>query len=186
MKQVTRIFVCGNSNATPGIAWCFPGDHNCNNYCNHDHSKPMPDSPKTYDTIIWEEKDMWQDVINILAEWIPREGGPTIFEHLMSLYEIKEKPTTHDIHEGRFSPMQLKMLASRGWDCRHMPPSKPVHFGWNTVEVIQDGKIRENYTAPVNVDPDDASYDTRETIYLYKTFDDFLNHHPESKSTRII
>lgn len=91
MKQVTRSFVCGNSNATPGIAWCFPGDANCNNYCNFNHSKPMPDSPKHFDTIVWEEKDMWQDVITLCAEFMPTEETPNIFELLMSKYIIKEK-----------------------------------------------------------------------------------------------
>lgn len=51
----------------------------------------MAPSPKKFDTIIWEEKDMWQDVIDTLAEWIPTEGGPTIFEHLIKKYSIKEK-----------------------------------------------------------------------------------------------
>ncbi len=26
---------------------CWPGDANCNNYCNHDQSTPMADSPPT-------------------------------------------------------------------------------------------------------------------------------------------
>lgn len=92
MRQVTRSFVCGNSNATPGIAWCFPGDENCNNYCNHDHSKPMPDAPKSFDTIEWEEKDIWADVITLLAEYIPTEGGPTVYDLLMGKYNISLKP----------------------------------------------------------------------------------------------
>lgn len=90
MKQVTKFFICGNENATPGIAWCFAGDKNCNNYCNHDHSKPMPDAPKSFDTIIWEEKDMWVDVINLIAQYNPQTGGPTIYEELKKKYTIKE------------------------------------------------------------------------------------------------
>lgn len=91
MKQVTRSFVCGNSNATPGIAWCFAGDENCNNYCNHDHSKPMPDSPKTFDTIEWEPVDIWQDVIMLIAEYVPKQGGPTVYDELMAKYNISLK-----------------------------------------------------------------------------------------------
>ena len=91
MLQVTRSFVCGNANATPGIAWCFPGDQNCNNYCNYDHSKPMPDAPKTFDTIVWEERDMWMDVIELIAAYVPKEEGPTIFEELMTKYKIDQK-----------------------------------------------------------------------------------------------
>ena len=33
-------YVCGVS--------CFPNDKNCNNYCNADHSKKMPDDPMFY------------------------------------------------------------------------------------------------------------------------------------------
>lgn len=91
MKQVTRYFVCGNKNATPGIAWCFPGDSNCNNYCNYDHSKPMADAPKSFDTIVWEEKDMWEDAITLIAEYVPTLGGPTIFQELMAKYNITQK-----------------------------------------------------------------------------------------------
>lgn len=91
MKQVTKSFVCGNNNATPGIAWCFPGDENCNNYCNHDHSKPMPHCPKYFDTIIWEEKDMWQDILTIFAEWVPTEEKPNIFDELIRKYKIEQR-----------------------------------------------------------------------------------------------
>jgi hypothetical protein len=51
----------------------------------------MPDSPKTFETIIWEEKDMWQDVLTIFAEWVPSEAEPSIFDYLMKKYTIKEK-----------------------------------------------------------------------------------------------
>jgi len=98
MKTVTKSFICGNENAVPGIAWCFPGDKNCNNYCNHDHSKPMADAPKRYETIVWEEKDMWQDIITILAEWIPTEENPSIFDYLMKRYEIKLKLTGEELN----------------------------------------------------------------------------------------
>lgn len=91
MKQVTRSFVCGNNNATPGVSWCFPGDKNCNNYCNHDHSKPMADAPKGFDTIEWEEKDMWHDVITLIAEYVPKVDGPSVFEELMTKYKIEIK-----------------------------------------------------------------------------------------------
>lgn len=91
MKQVTKSFVCGNANATPGIAWCFPGDKNCNNYCNFDHSRPMADAPKSFDAIEWEEKDMWQDVIILIAEYVPKPGAPTVYDQLMAKYKISEK-----------------------------------------------------------------------------------------------
>lgn len=35
--MVQKIMICGID--------CHPGDSNCNNYCNHDPSKPMPNSP---------------------------------------------------------------------------------------------------------------------------------------------
>jgi hypothetical protein len=91
MKQVTKSFVCGNKNASQGIQWCFPGDENCNNYCNFDPSKPMSPCPKTYDTIVWEEKDLWTDVIDLIADYIPNANGSTIFDLLMSKYKIEYK-----------------------------------------------------------------------------------------------
>ena len=94
MKQEKKFFICCNGNATPGIAWCFPGDENCNNYCNHDHSKLMPDAPKSFDTIVWEEKDMWQDVLTAFSEYVPTAGGPSIFDILMEKYTITIKPST--------------------------------------------------------------------------------------------
>lgn len=35
--MVQKIMICGID--------CHPGDANCNNYCNYDTSKPMPDHP---------------------------------------------------------------------------------------------------------------------------------------------
>jgi hypothetical protein len=87
MKTEVKIFVCGNKNATPCTAWCFPGDQNCNNYCNYDHSKPMADGPKTFETIVWEEIDHWKDVIDMLAEYLPQDGF-TIYDKLMAKYKI--------------------------------------------------------------------------------------------------
>lgn len=37
VKHMKRVMVCGID--------CIPGAVNCNNYCNHDNTKPMPDSP---------------------------------------------------------------------------------------------------------------------------------------------
>ena len=78
MKVVTKSFVCGVT--------CKPGDKNCNNYCNHDRTKPMPDSPATYEDLVMEEIDMWKDVIEMLAEFVP--GEKTIFELLQGKYKI--------------------------------------------------------------------------------------------------
>jgi len=83
MNVVTKHFVCGVT--------CFSGDKNCNNYCNHDHSKQMPDSPGTYQDLSMDEKDMWNDVIEILASYIPNPEGKTIFEILSSKYSISQK-----------------------------------------------------------------------------------------------
>ena len=47
----------------------------------------MPDAPKSYDTIVMEEKDMWMDVIDILAD---HDGMTNIYEKLMAKYSIKE------------------------------------------------------------------------------------------------
>lgn len=96
MKSVIRSFVCGNSNwkDNPEIHWCFPGDKNCNNYCNHDHSKPMAERPKTFETIVWEERDMWKDVIEEIAGWNPSEKHPTVYDFLLEKYSIKFKPST--------------------------------------------------------------------------------------------
>lgn len=81
MKVVTRFFVCGVT--------CFSGDKNCNNYCNHNHSSLMPDNPATYEYLIMEEVDMWQDVIEILTEYVP--GERSIFQILQSKYTISKK-----------------------------------------------------------------------------------------------
>lgn len=78
MKVVTKSFVCG--------ATCFQGDKNCNNYCNHNHSIPMPDRPATYEDLVMEEIDMWKDVIEIISAYVPEEK--TIFEVLESKYRI--------------------------------------------------------------------------------------------------
>jgi len=78
MKVVKKYFVCGIT--------CFPGGKNCNNYCNHNHGKEMPDSPATYEELEMEEIDMWKDVIEMLAEYVP--GEKTIFEVLQSKYKI--------------------------------------------------------------------------------------------------
>ena len=80
MKVITKSHLCG--------ATCFQGGKNCNNYCNHDHSKNMPDSPATYEELEMEEIDMWKDVIEILAEYVP--GEKTVFEILQSKYKIKQ------------------------------------------------------------------------------------------------
>lgn len=83
MKVVKKYFICGRT--------CHPGDKNCNNYCNNNHSIPMPDNPATYDDLVMEEIDMWKDVIEILAAYIP--GEKTIFEVLESKYKISQTQT---------------------------------------------------------------------------------------------
>ena len=35
--MIQKVMICGVD--------CHPGDGNCNNYCNHNHSKPMADCP---------------------------------------------------------------------------------------------------------------------------------------------
>lgn len=35
--MIQKVMICGKD--------CHPGDANCNNYCNHDKSKPMADHP---------------------------------------------------------------------------------------------------------------------------------------------
>jgi hypothetical protein len=35
--MIQKVMICGQD--------CRPGDANCNNYCNHDKSKPMADHP---------------------------------------------------------------------------------------------------------------------------------------------
>lgn len=81
MKVITKSHLCGVT--------CFQGGKNCNNYCNHDHSKNMPDNPGTYQDLVMEEIDMWKDVIEICAEYIPHEK--TIFDVLQSKYSITIK-----------------------------------------------------------------------------------------------
>jgi hypothetical protein len=80
MKVVTKSFLCGVS--------CFPGGKNCNNYCNHIRGKEMPDSPAAYEQLVMEEIDMWEDIINILAEYVP--GEKSVFEILQSKYKVKQ------------------------------------------------------------------------------------------------
>lgn len=46
----------------------------------------MPGSPATYEVLEIEETDMWKDVIEILAAYVP--GEKTIFEVLESKYKI--------------------------------------------------------------------------------------------------
>lgn len=55
----------------------------------------MPDHPKSFDTIIWEEKDMWQDAITLLAEFVPSAETPNVFDLLMSKHSIKENHGQH-------------------------------------------------------------------------------------------
>jgi hypothetical protein len=81
MKVVKKFFICGVS--------CFSGDKNCNNYCNHNHSIPMPDDPATYEALEMEEIDMWKDVISTLVDYTPKDK--TVFELLMEKYSIKPK-----------------------------------------------------------------------------------------------
>lgn len=78
MRVVTKSFICGVT--------CFAGDKNCNNYCNHNHNEAMPDNPATYEDLVMEEIDMWKDVIEILAEYVPNDK--TIFEILQAKYKI--------------------------------------------------------------------------------------------------
>lgn len=81
MKVVTKSFVCGVT--------CFPGGKNCNNYCNYNHNKQMPDSPATYEDLVMEESDMWKDVLEIFTEYVP--GEKTVFEILELKYKISKK-----------------------------------------------------------------------------------------------
>lgn len=81
MKQVTKSYICGVT--------CFPGGSYCNNYCNHDHSKEMPDNPLTDSEIIMEEKDMWE---NVIATVFHRDQTDEERIQLLSLkYDIKVK-----------------------------------------------------------------------------------------------
>ena len=80
MKVVKKYFLCGVT--------CFGGDKNCNNYCNHFKGQPMPDNPATYDQLVLEEIDMWKDVLETIADYMPH--GKTIFEILQSKYKIKQ------------------------------------------------------------------------------------------------
>lgn len=79
MKVITKPFLCGVT--------CFPRGKNCNNYCNNNHDEKMPDSPATYEQLVMEEIDMWKDIIEIVAEYVPQEK--TVFEILQSKYKIK-------------------------------------------------------------------------------------------------
>lgn len=88
MKTVVRSFVCGYK-SEPGR--CVAGNKDCNNYCNHDPSKPMPKEPKTYETIEYSEKDIWVDVIEDIAAWLPGEKYQTVYEFLIAKYSIKFK-----------------------------------------------------------------------------------------------
>jgi hypothetical protein len=82
-----------------------------------------------------------------------------------------------------FNSDQLKVLTEMGWDCAHHPPSQHVHFGWSFLTIDENGKVTLNYTAPVNVDPDDGKYDLRETRYIYKNFDDYIERRQPEKVT---
>ena len=82
MKIVSKYHICGMT--------CFPGDINCNNYCNHNHNKEMPDDPDTYEELMMDEIDMWKDVIEILAEYVP--GEKTVFDILQAKYKINQQP----------------------------------------------------------------------------------------------
>jgi hypothetical protein len=48
----------------------------------------MQDHPKAYEELVMEEIDMWKDVLDIFAEYIPQEK--TVFEIIQSKYSIKE------------------------------------------------------------------------------------------------
>ncbi len=81
MKVIKKFFVCGVT--------CIPGGKNCNNYCNHNHADQMPDSPATYEELIMDEADMWRDVIDVIADYMP--GEKTIFQILQEKYKINIK-----------------------------------------------------------------------------------------------
>ena len=81
MKVITKSFICGVT--------CHQGDKNCNNYCNFYKGKPMPDTPATYQDLELEEIDMWKDVIEVLASYLP--GEKTIFQILEEKYKIKKQ-----------------------------------------------------------------------------------------------
>jgi hypothetical protein len=49
----------------------------------------MADCPKTFETIVWEEKDIWKDVIEEIAGWLPSEKEQTVYEFLLEKYSIK-------------------------------------------------------------------------------------------------
>ena len=68
---------------------CFPGGVNCNNYCNHDKNKSMPENPNTYQSLVVEGYSMWMDVINTIVGYVPQEK--TILELLEAKYAIKKQ-----------------------------------------------------------------------------------------------
>ncbi len=90
---------------------------------------------------------------------------------------MKKIPFTYD---------EKVSVGNIGWNVEREIPIRHVHFGWNFIEKYEDGSVIENYTSPTNVDPDDGKYDLRETIYKYKTFDDFLQRKIDSKESKII
>ncbi len=51
--------------------------------------KKMEAAPKTYEKLVMEEIDMWKDVLEMLAQYLPQEKS--IFDLLMEKYSIKEK-----------------------------------------------------------------------------------------------
>ena len=65
MKSTTNLFVCGVT--------CFPGDKNCNNYCNHWKDRTMPPHPATYEVICLDcgkpYEDFKMDMVLPHSQW---------------------------------------------------------------------------------------------------------------------
>ena len=91
-----KVFVCGVT--------CFPGGKNCNNYCNHDHKKNMPDSPGIY-----EEEDLDKKFQDLTAKIKSKLPEPTTPEELAK--QIIDNPSIWGMYS--IADAIHKMLAKK-------------------------------------------------------------------------
>lgn len=95
----TEVMICGRD--------CQPGGANCNNYCNHDKSKPMPDHPPaaTREMVIVRAKDRAARAISEAEKACAEFAEAAKFQPLaddVTLRECLEVLQFATYHDGRY------------------------------------------------------------------------------------
>ena len=78
---------------------------------------------------------------------------------------------------GKFTKSEVAKLKKAGHaDADATGSYSYGHYSGGSTRKLKDGKVIHCYHSAVNVDPDDGSYDTRWSEYIYSSLDDFLTH----------